>query len=213
MLRLIFLSICIAVVLYGCAPTTQITGSWNNPNIPDQAYDRVFVAALTSDVGAKQVMEDQLAEALERQGIRTGKASDVFSPNFTDNDAQDKEKLLSKIRDDKYDAILTISLIDKDSETRYVPGNYAYSPVARYRWYGDFWGYYTYWYPSIYEPGYYTQDRVYFIETNLYDAGSEKLVWSGQSESYNPTDLEMFSEDYAEVIVDELGDEALIRPS
>ena len=213
MLRSAIVSICIAVCLYGCTSTTHITGSWNNPNFPDQSYDRIFVAAMTDNLQAKQVVEEQLAEKLRDKGIEVAKSSDVFSPNFTDDDTQDKDELLGKIREDNYDAILTISLLDKDSETRYVQGSYGYSPVTKYRWYGDFWGYYTYWYPYVYEPGYYTQEEVYFFETNLYDAETEKLIWSAQSESYNPTDIELFSEDFAEVILDELEDEKLIRPA
>lgn len=56
----------------------------------------------------------------------------------------------------------------------------------------------------------YTEGKVYFIETNLYDAETEKLIWSAQSESYDPSDLKDFAEDFADLIVGRLVGNGLI---
>ena len=60
-------------------------------------------------------------------------------------------------------------------------------------------------------PAYYAQDCVYYLETNLYDARSEDLVWSAQSETYNPKDLSGFSQVLANQIVNKLEKDGLLR--
>lgn len=108
------------------------------------------------------------------------------------------------------DAILTVSLIDKETDTRYVPGSYDYAPYPRYNFYGRFWGYYSYWYPVIYTPGYYVNEKTYYIETNLYDANTQELVWSAQSETYSPSGLHDFASEYAQLIAKKLKQENVI---
>ena len=63
----------------------------------------------------------------------------------------------------------------------------------------------------MYSPGYYEDDKVYYIETNLYDADTEELLWSAQSETYNPTSLPDFASDFAEVVVARMEKENLLN--
>lgn len=196
----------IPVLLFSaCTSSTRITGSWTNPKIAED-YDNVLVAAMVDNMQVKQQIEDELAEELRSQGINVSKSIELFPPNFSEDQANDKDAMLEKIRGNGHDAILTVALLDKDTETRYVPGSTSYAPATVY----SFWGYYTYWYPQLYAPGYYTEDKVYFLETNLYDASTENLVWSAQSESVNPAGIETFSEEFAELTVEELNEDRLL---
>lgn len=194
----------------GCASATRITDTWHNPDFPSPEYKRIFVAALISDITARQTIEDEMAIRLERQGIQAVKSTEALPPDFTENLLNDKEAILSKVREENSDAILTVSVIDEETDTRYVADNVTYNPTLRFGFYGDFWGYYSHYSPMLYDPGYYVKDKVYFLETNLYDVGSEKLVWSAQSRSYNPADVEMFSAEVAETTIEELEQDELI---
>lgn len=199
-------------LLISCMPGTLITGTWKSPDARNPVtYENVLVAALTGNVKAKAKVENDIAEALREKGLKVYESIDLFPPNFSDNN-NDKEKMLSRIRKNGTEAILTVSLIDKDTESRYVPGASAYAPFPTFGHYGMFWGYYSFWYPRMYgQPGYYAEDKIYYLETNLYDAETERLLWSAQSETYNPAALEHFSEDFAKVIVEEMEeDEVLI---
>jgi hypothetical protein len=53
-----------------------------------------------------------------------------------------------------------------------------------------FYGYYNYWSPTLYSPGYYTTDKTYFIEANAYDMETQKIIWSVQSKAENPSGIE-----------------------
>jgi len=205
------LAVClVSISIWGCAPATQITGSWKSPEASQQAYDRIVVAALTDNVLARQEVESDLQAQLQQRGIIAVRSIDIFPPTGATKSGPDVGLLLEKIRSDKYDAILTAALIDEETDTRYVPGNYGYSPVTRFGWYGGFRGYYTYWQPILYEPGYYTRDKIYFLESNLYDAATENLLWSAQSRSYSPPSLRRAAEEFAEVTVEQMVKDRLI---
>jgi hypothetical protein len=42
------------------------------------------------------------------------------------------------------------------------------------------------------------------MEADLFDVASEKLIWSAQSEAYDPSSISKFSRDYTAVIVDRI---------
>lgn len=195
--------------LSGCGPSTYITGAWVNPEAGPTNYDNILVAAMTENISVKQTLESELAQQLRAQGINATKSIEEWPPSFT-QEQPSKEAMMQAIQETGHDAVLTVAIVDEETETRYVPGAGPYAPMARYPYYGNFWGYYNYWYPQFYEPGYYTQDKIYFLETNLYDIQTERLVWSAQSETVNPGNLQNFAEEYAQVTVDEMTEDNLL---
>lgn len=196
-----------------CSPSTEITGSWRSPDAASTTNKtgNILVIALTSRTNIRRTVEEDLVNALEKDGYKAIQSLTVMPPTFTDGKQPDKEELLSKIKGTGVETILTVALIDKETENRYVPGNYAYAPIPRFSYYGSFWGYYNTWYPTLYSPGYYSEDKVYFLETNLYDADSEQLLWSAQSETYNPSSLEKFSKDFAAVMLEQMEKEGILK--
>lgn len=195
--------------ILSCAPSQQVTSFWKNADeFGKKQYSSVFIMALTSDRGARNVIETDLAAAASAKGIKATKSIDFFPGTFTQESAPSKEELLGKIKELKCDAIFTMSLIDEKSEQRYVPGTttYAasYAPYPYYGYYGGFYGYYSYMYPVVSTSGYYTTDKTYFIEANLYDAETEQIHWSMQSSAYNPSSLSSFSKEYAKMLITRL---------
>lgn len=197
-------------IFYSCAPGTQITGSWESPDAGSKKYNAVVVTALTDNTGARETAEQNVASVLTQHGVKASKSIDILPPNFTKGKQVDKELLMDKIVSNGSTAILTIALIDQETEEHYIPGTYEYQPITRFGFYGRFSGYYTQWYPTLYSPGYYQQDKVYFIETNVYDARTENLIWSAQSETNNPSSLSGFAKDFAEVVVGKLMKDGII---
>ena len=200
-------SIILMLVIVSCSSPTSITGTWQRQDVPAD-INNVMVAALTPQAGVKAVVERQIAGNLEEAGIRASQSIDVLPPKLSDDDNQ-KQRILNAIQTNGVDAILTVSVIDRETETRYSPGTTSYAPYPAFGFYGNFWGYYRHWYPQFHSPGYYSEDKIYFIETNLYDSQTEDLLWSAQSETYNPTDLESFSENFAEEIVKQLKNDGI----
>lgn len=207
----VILIIIAAFGIGSCGPSTQITGSWKNPD--EQlagGVNTIFVTALTGRPAIRQNIENDIAAALQKKGYNTVKSIDVLPPTFSGGDSPNRDTLLTHINKTRADVILTVALLDEKTETRYVPGTYGYAPIPRFDYYGTFWRYYTNWYPTLNSPGYYEADNVYFLETNLYDAKTEELLWSAQSESYNDVSLPDFSDDFADVVISKLEDDGIL---
>lgn len=194
-------SVLLLGVLSSCSPSVKILGSWTSPSKPAEGYSKIFVTALTDNVLARQTVEQDLDNLLLEEGIEANSSFDILPPGFRSNGV-DKEQVINKIRENGNDAILTVALLDQTNETRYVPGT-TYMPMS-YGYYGRFWGYYNYYNPVMYDPGYYTTDKNYYLEANLYDAQTEELIWSSQSEATNPSSLESFSVTFSKSVVDQL---------
>ena len=211
MKRVLYLLFAVFSALYflSCTPSNKISGSWKNPELDTSTVQNVFIAAITQNMEARQKVENHLAEELKAKGVQTTLSHSVFPPDLKP-DSSNRQMIIEKIKQTGADAILTISLLDQKSETRYVPGT-SYAPVGRYGYYGSFYGYYNYAYGATYSPGYYTTDKTYFLETNLYDIESQKLLWSAQSQSYNPSSIDKAASRYAELVADKLQDDKIVR--
>ncbi|WP_439488403.1 hypothetical protein [Algoriphagus sp.] len=200
----------LATLVSACAPSTKITGSWKAPEVKAGGYGDIFVTALTDKLVARQTIENDIDNILKEDGIQASSSFEIIPPGFKAT-PENKEKTVKAIQDAGHDAILTIALLDQTSETRYVPGTTMYTPLGYGGFYGGFYGYYSYYNPIMYDPGYYTTDKNYYIEMNLYDAQSEALVWSAQSETTNPSSLESFSRTFAQAVEYQLVKDGIIR--
>ncbi|WP_143306773.1 DUF4136 domain-containing protein [Chitinophaga vietnamensis] len=202
----------IMLCCFACGTTVHLTGTWKANDAATVSYHNILIASLSSNMAARQTVESDLVAALQKRSIVAGRSLDLFPPNFDPKNETSKSEMADKIRKAGYNAVLTTSLVNKESEQRYVPGTVSYAPYPAFGWYGRFWGYYGYMYGAVYSPGYYTVDKTYFLETNLYDLDQDgKLIWSGQSETYNPNSLASFGKAYARTMTDALQQAGLLR--
>lgn len=198
--------IVLACLIFSCKPSQRITTAWVNPERPQKKYTTVFVAALIQRSDLKFAIEDDLGNAAKKKGFKVVKGYELFPPNFNKDNMKDKDLVLKTISNKGCDVILSVAIIDIKSETHYTPAS-GYTPYAGYGPYGaygpGFYGYYSYWAPTIYSPGYYTTDNTYFIEANAYDVETQAMIWSVQSKAYNPKSIEEASKEYTALLMDQ----------
>lgn len=200
---LYLLPLLLFTALVSCGPSQRITSSWKNPQMPDtHSYKKLFIACLASNPNYRSIIERDLAAAAEAHALQTISGMDIFPVTLDGKQKISKDEAMEKIRASGADAILTVALVDKESETRYVPGTTTYMPHMGYAGFG---GYYGYAYGAYYStPGYYTEDKTYFMEARLFDVATENMIWSAQSEAYNPSKIDKFSRDYTAMLVDRM---------
>lgn len=189
------------VVFFSCGPVQKVTYSWKNPAFAStQSFRKIFVAAMVKNPHVRTHLEDEMKMTASARGFGAEKSMDYFPPNFTDQQPIARETMMEKIKALGCDLIFTIVLVDKESEARYVPGDMGlYGPFAGYGL--RFRGYYSYWYPFMYDPGYYVTDKTYVMEGNLFDVASESLIWSIQTQSLNPPSVEKFSKNLIDMML------------
>ena len=187
------LTLLFLLVSVSCGPAHKVTSSWTNKDFKiDNKYNKIFVAALVNNPHVRTHLEEEMSNAAKGYGFSVERSWDYFPPTFGNKQAPSRDMMMGKIKELNCDLIFMITLIDKESETRYIPGSMGY--YGPYPGYGmRFWGFYSYWYPYMYDPGYYVTDKSYFMEGNLFDAASQTMIWSVQTKTLNPPSIEKFS--------------------
>lgn len=203
----------VVMLLISCSPSQKILSSWvNKEELKGKKYSKVFVMALTQNQSSRTIVEFDLATTLKEHGYESVKSIDALAGSFKETTQPTKEEILAKVRELNCDAIFTVSLLDSKTETRYVPGTSVYyAPYPTYGYYGGFGNYYGYYAPSIYSSGYYKTDKTYYLESNLFDANSEKILWSVQSATYNPDGIKQFSSSYCKLLVNQAQYDELLK--
>jgi hypothetical protein len=81
-----------------------------------------------------------------------------------------------------------------------------------YPYYRSFYGYYGAVYPVVYTPDYLSTDTTVRVETNVYATGSGEgeLVWTGTSDTFNPSSADKAIQGLSKVLVKELQKEAVL---
>jgi hypothetical protein len=202
MIKLIWIGFALFIIAAGCTSTSKITSTWKAKNVQPKNYNKILVLGLmnVADRTIREKMEEHLAEDLNTLGYNAICACEVFDPKAFNN--MTEEAAINKLKNQGIDAVLTVVLLDKQKESKYVPGNIYYSPYGYY--YNRFWGYRSTLYRRIYEPGYYVSDTKYFWESNLYDMASQQLVYSVQTQSFSPDNANILGHEYAKLIVKDI---------
>lgn len=191
-----------AIILVAGCSGTAIISTWKALDITPQKFNRIMVVAIGPDANRtlREHMEEHLAGDLKDLGYNTSSAYNVYGPkefeNMTETSTNDK---LAK---DGYDAVLTVVLLDKQRERYYVPARVVYSPYITYQ--SRFWGYYRTMHTRIISPGYYASSTKYFWESNFYDLASGKLLYSVQTESFDPVSADKLAHEYGGKIVQDM---------
>lgn len=195
--KMAFLLLLIAA---GCGPSSKITSSWKADNATPGKYKKIVVVGIIreADRTLREKMEQHLAADLRDLGYEATCSCDEYSPKTFEN--MTEEQAIGKMRNAGVDAVLTVVLLDKTQERYYVPGRVRYTPYVVYH--NRFWVYSRTVYQRIYTEGYYAEDTRYFWETNLYDLNKtgEQLVYSAQSQSFDPVSSETMGHEYGQMI-------------
>lgn len=202
-------------IINGCKPSSKMTviGSWaNKDKIKSGPHSSVFILAITQNMAIRSTIERDLAEAAEKNGIKAVQSLAVFTPVTGVPDSVVIKALMNTIEKSGCTSILTVSLIDEKSETKYIPSaSITYDPYAAYGYYGTFETYYATAFETYYRPGYYKTDNTYYIETNLYDFPKESLLFSVQTKALNPPEISKSSKTFTKTLVEDLKSEGLLK--
>ena len=148
----------------------------------------------------REKMEDHIAGDLKDLGYDAVSASREYGPKAFEN-MKEAEALLS-LEQKGIQAVVTIVLLDKEKEKYYMPGRVMYSPYAIYQ--DRLWRYYSSMYDRVYQPGYYATNARYFWESNFYDLFDWKLLYSVQSQSFDPGSTNKLAHEYGKMIIKDM---------
>lgn len=167
------LLIFIAMLVTACA-STQLTSVWKDPSYQTRPA-KIMVVGVAKNPLNRRIFEDEFVQQLKSRGTDAIASYTVVS----DEQQGDQAAIAKKVAELGADTVLVTRTVSKKIVHVYVPGTPYYPPP----FYGTWPDYYGYGYRYMYTPGYIAEDEYAVIETNLYDAKSDKLIWAASSET------------------------------
>ena len=190
-------------IISSCASTTM-KNVWRDTSYQGK-LNNVFVIGVIKTPGVKRFFEDEFVAQLKARGT-DAIASYTVLPSDRDID---QEELSAKIKELGADGVLITRLVDRKTVETYVPAASHYAPPSHY--YNGWHNYYARSYGGIYERGYTVKDEVIVVETNLYEASAEKLVWSAISETFREGSDDKLISSFIRLMIENLSKQNLLN--
>jgi hypothetical protein len=189
-----FLLVFGAASLVACA-STSLRDSWDDRAFTGGPFHRVMVVGVAANPTNRRVFEDIFATKLAAVGVEAVRSYALLpqAGMITKDDFDAAAKKSGA------DGLLIVHVQRVDTKTQV-------SNVSRPVTGTGFYGYYRGWVtvPEI------TQYNEATVETNVFDVRSDRLVWSGITETFNPTSVAAETPGFADVIIKALTDRGLL---
>jgi hypothetical protein len=190
-------------LMISCA-STQLRQTWVNPNVSNVRIHKVIAIALSKDPARRRMMEASMVEQIrDKTPEVTAIESSTLIPDETLSNEDELRRVLERA---DADAELVMRVTNVQRSDLYVPGRTTYVP----EYYRTFWGYYRYWVPVAYEPGYVERQRDVQVETELYVKPGGDLVYSALSRTLNPSSAADLAHDVTGVVAKDLNEKGLL---
>ncbi|MFD2111900.1 hypothetical protein [Thiorhodococcus fuscus] len=176
-LRALALGTLVLITTASCS-TGQVNSVWSDTSRPAAPYRSLVVFGLTSSTKVRQAMEDNFASALESRGVDTHPSHHLIQ----NSSLRYMTRVRRAIRMSGAKGVVVSHLIAEEAASSAPPPRLSAIPDH----YSSLKDYFKRTYRAVCAPDYYAGYRTLRLESNLYDAESEKLVWSGRSRQLDP---------------------------
>lgn len=165
-----FLFLCSALLLAAGCASTKVESTWHDDAARAQ-YSNVLVVAVLEYPPYRKLVEEEITYHIRAAGGTANAVADVLGTT----DEIDKAAAESAIKKTGADAVMLVRLIGRTEEDSQVPPALAVQGIYEGRgWYGA----YYYSLRVVKLDGYTEEFTTSRIETTIFDAASEKKVWS-----------------------------------
>ena len=166
-----------------CSPQVELTSSWSNKKAEVKSSPNIMVMVMGSNLQNRQYVEGYIRNELIKNGYKAVSSLDIFEPTVQ---KYDSATMVSMLRENKIDMLITNMVVDVKEKEVYVPGTTEQIPVGTiatpfnpyynqsnyYNNYNNYYGdYNNYRYQTVYEtretPGYTYTDVVVLIESKF----------------------------------------------
>jgi len=201
-LKWFFYAVLSGVLMSACAGT-QLTHSWVDESRRGKPVSDILVIGVTykEKEAVRRSFEDRFVAQLRAVGIEAVSSEDAIS--IPTDLKLEKDDILKAVNKYNSDAVIITHVVGKENKE-------AYTPAARS--YGGYYGYYGLIYGNTHGPGYTRTHTVVRLATNLYDVKTEKLIWSGTSETTDPGSARQGIDDVINVLIKDMQKNGLISP-
>ena len=212
------LLIAFAATLMLTACAIKPLAEWHDSEFAGRV-DNILVIGVSDQAVVRRQFEDTFVNELALLGISAKPSYRVL----TDEQISSKNALDLAIEAQSMDAVLVSRIVGVEEIETYTPPTYTrspptyahkplthpYKPSNFDRYYRNYHSYFTH-AARVATPGYWDKYEVLKLETNLYDSTSQQLIWSIQSESFDPGSATQMIDDQISVALESLRKTGLI---
>jgi hypothetical protein len=179
----------------GAGGSAEIADRWQQPTPPAQPYRTVFVIGVAQTDETRRLFEDGLVRQLQAQGVRG-----IPSYGALPRSDVPRDEVVRAVRDSGADGVVVTRLLKREQHHKasFSPDGYSthYSNASRSL--------------ASPQPPVVYKTEVVTLETRLFDAAREQMVWAASTELFDPRATEAQMARLARAIVNDLKKGGLI---
>ncbi len=189
-------------ILSACAGSTKLIGTWKDKSYDAGYVNSILIVGITRDAAARKLYEEIFSERFSRAGVNAVSSLLIISPAKEMN----KDTIKSAAVEESMKAVLVTHLAGSGEKQVYQPG--PTGPPGSYRRFSN---YIPSVYSSTYSMGAYKKQEYVKLISNLYETSTEKLIWTGASESIDPESDKSIIETLVGKVIEDLRKNNLIK--
>ncbi len=201
----------LCLLIASACSTTKLSQTWSDPDITGP-YNDIMIVGVAQSEQLRRAYETYFADHIRDRGIESLASYRLIDHKSALEIAGDKNSFRSivehAVKGSAIDAVLITHLVSIEDEEIYRPSlDYqpAYGPVYYSSgYYGNMHGYHSYVTTYVQQPGYFTHEQTYVLESNLYDVKTEELVWTTRSRTFSPESMDDAIKELTGLIIDDL---------
>ena len=190
----------IAVLAISCAGTelteSQVVDAYKGKPVSD-----ILIIAITGNEHNRRSFEKKFVARLKSIGVDAISSEEAITMP-ADLELK-KETILTAVKQYENDAVIITHLIGKEEEDVYTRGGSGHR---------GFYGFYSRRHSLARDPGYSSTSTTVRLETNLYEVKTEKLIWSGKSNTLSRDAKDQIINDVIKAVINDLQKNKLIAP-
>jgi hypothetical protein len=191
-----------------CSSTkTNLTWDWEDETYQGGFLDSIMVIGVSEGDYKRErrkIFEDTFVVELENRGVKAVSSAAVIPPD----EELTRERVLAEVERLGLDAILITYLLWVKAEDKFVPpatSEYANARYARFDIYSYSRGVYSFY------GGSYDKKREIQLDTHIYEAESQMMIWSGKSRTTDAKLVSKVVDTLAKAVIKDLREKKLIE--
>ena len=187
----VLLLILVMAAVTGCA-SISLDSTWKDPGVSAKQYRKLLVVGVAEKPQMRQVFEEVFAAEVSKKG-----AIGIASYTLTGvKDKPSRASLEEAVKNSGADGVITARMVGM-KESKDVRSGF----IMTERGYTDFYGAPVTFATFVSQPVEVTMSTKATIETNLFDSGTGRMVWSGTSSAVNPEGIITTSRELADSVI------------
>ena len=189
-----------AVLIISCAGT-ELTQNQVDVAYKGKPMSDILIIAITGNEHNRRSFEKKFVAHLKSIGVDAISSEEAITMP-ADLELK-KETILTAVKQYENDAVIITHLIGKEEEDVYTRGGSGHR---------GFYGFYSSRHSIARDPGYASTSTTVRLETNLYEVKTEKLIWSGKSNTLSRDAKDQIINDVIKAVINDLQKNKLIAP-